>query len=76
MARPFRLERWVEDGIYTYRHIAREGPVVEKNWSGLFAEWSDYGPTPRTELGVGSNNCEEVAVYLGLIWRLTRGLAL
>jgi hypothetical protein len=76
MARPFGFERWVDDRIYTYRHIAREGPVVEKNWPGLFQEWPDYGPTPRTELGVGSNNCEEVAVYLGLIWRLTRGLAL
>jgi hypothetical protein len=76
VARPFRFERWVEDGVYTYRHIANEGPVVEKNWPGLFAEWPDYGPTPRTGLGVGSDNCEEVAVYLGLIWRLTRRLAL
>src|SRR5690242_2925886 len=34
MAKPFWFERWVEDGIYTYRHIAREGPVVETNRPG------------------------------------------
>lgn len=72
MSRPFAFESWREGDIYTYRHVARDGPVVERNWPGLFEKWPD-GPTPYTEWGVNNNNCEEVAVYLGLIWRLTRG---
>jgi hypothetical protein len=76
VARAFNFERWVEDGIYTYRHVARDGPVVEKNWPGLFEEWPDVGPTPYTEFVASGDNCEEVAVYLGLIWRLTRDLML
>lgn len=76
MARPFAFESWVEDGLHTYRHVARDGPVVEHNWSGLFGEWPEVGPTPYTEYAVNNNNCEEVAVYLGLIWRLTSGLML
>ncbi len=56
--------------------MARDEPVVERHWPGLFGEWPEVGPTPFTEYAVNNNNCEEVAVYLGLIWRLTSDLAL
>jgi hypothetical protein len=76
MPRPFSFESWVDEGIHTYRYVAREGPVVERNWRGLFGEWPEIGPTPYSEYAVNNNNCEEVAVYLGLIWRLTSDLML
>jgi hypothetical protein len=76
MARSFEFEHWIdEDGVHTHRYVARDGPVVERNWSGLFGEWPERGPTPFTEYAVNNNNCEEVALYLGLIWRLTSDLA-
>jgi hypothetical protein len=74
MARPIEFESWVEGGLHTYRYTSREGGPFERNWSGLFEEWPEHGPTPWTEYAVNNNNCEEVAVYLGLIWRLTEGL--
>jgi hypothetical protein len=75
MARPLTFEHWTDDGLHTYQYVAREGPVVEANWPGLFeGDWPEHGPTPYTEYAVNNNNCEEVAVYLGLIWRLTEGL--
>ena len=33
------------------------------------------GRPPGTEYAVNNNNTEEIAVYLGLIWRVTDGLA-
>lgn len=75
MARPIEFESWVEDGLYTYRYTSQAGGPFERNWPGLFeGEWPEHGPTPMTEFAVNNNNCEEVAIYLGLIWRLTEGL--
>jgi hypothetical protein len=74
MGRPFSFESWVADGLHIYRYVEREGPIVERNWPGLFGEWPSEGPTPYTDYAVNNNNCEELAVYLGFIWRLTGGL--
>jgi hypothetical protein len=74
MARPFSFESLVADGLHTYRYVEREGPIVERNWPGLFGEWPSEGPNPYTEYAVNNNNCEELAVYLAFIWRLMEGL--
>lgn len=57
-----------------YRYIPGTESAVTRHWPGLFQEWSQ-GPTPFTEYAVNNNNMEEMAVYLGLAWRLTAGLA-
>ena len=74
--RPLNFDHWIDEGLHSYRYVAHEGPIVERNWPGLFAEWPDRGPTPYSEYAVNNNNTEEIVVYLGLIWRLTAGLVL
>ncbi|MCX5248925.1 hypothetical protein OG895_27515 [Streptomyces sp. NBC_00201] len=61
-------------GMNVYRYIPGTESAVTRHWPGLFQEWSQ-GPTPFTEYAVNNNNMEEMAVYLGLAWRLTAGLA-
>ena len=70
--RPLRFKRYF-DGVYKYHYISEEPRVIEKNWPGLFGEWNS-DRTPMSEFNVNSNDCEEVAVYLGLTWRLSSGL--
>jgi hypothetical protein len=62
-----------EDGLHTYRYMSEEGPF-ERSWAGLHGDWPKSGPTPFSEWAVNNNNREELALYLGLIWRLTEGL--
>ncbi len=73
MTRTFEFESWVENDLYTYRYVSRDRRIVEQNWPGLFGEWPETGATPYTEYAVNNNNCEELAIYLGLIWRMTAG---
>ena len=49
------------------RPVQVNSPVV------LDADWEDDLHTPCPEFAVNNNNREEVAVYLGLAWRLLRG---
>lgn len=61
-------------GINVYRYLPGTQTAVTRNWPGLFQDWPPE-PTPFTEYAVNNNNMEEVAVYVGLAWRLTAGLA-
>ncbi|MDO0936379.1 hypothetical protein QQY66_33520 [Streptomyces sp. DG2A-72] len=56
-----------------YRYLPGSEAAVTQHWPGLFQGWPP-GPTPFTEYAVNNNNTEEMAVYLGLAWRLTAGL--
>lgn len=63
-----------ENGLNVYRCLPGNGVPVDVHWPGLYQEWPEP-PTPWTEYAVNNNNTEEIAVYLGLIWRVTAGLA-
>lgn len=69
-----RFDATVENGLNVYRYLPGADLPVETHWAGLYQEWRDE-PTPWTEYAVNNNNTEEIAVYLGLIWRVTDGLA-
>ncbi|MEO6084653.1 MAG: hypothetical protein ABIQ18_16250 [Umezawaea sp.] len=64
-------------GLHRYSYLPGEDVPVDDPWPGLFEEWSEDGVllsrTPMTEYAVNGVNCEEVAVYLGLLWRITEG---
>ncbi len=64
-------------GLHRYSYLPGEDVPLDDPWPGLFEEWSEDGVflsrTPMTEYAVNNVNCEEVAVYLGLLWRLTEG---
>ncbi|WNV90016.1 hypothetical protein [Umezawaea sp. Da 62-37] len=64
-------------GLHRYAYLPGEDLPLDDPWAGLFEEWSEDGVlmtrTPMTEYAVNNCNCEEVAVYLGLVWRLTEG---
>jgi hypothetical protein len=68
----FTFESSVEEGFFTYRYLAHEanlfqGPVYAQAWHEGQRGWR-YGGT-HDFLGD-----EDVAVYLGFIWRLISGL--
>lgn len=67
-----RFDAAVEDGVNVYRYLPGLDVPVEVHWAGLYQEWPE-GPTPWTEYAVNNDNTEEIAVYLGLIWRVTAG---
>jgi len=72
--RPLRFQTSQTRGINVYRYLPGTLTAVTRNWPGLFQDWPPE-PTPFTEYAVNNNNMEEVAVYIGLAWRLTAGLA-
>lgn len=71
------LFRTHHDRLYTYHYVSGESRVVDKHWPGLFEEPAANATekTPYTEFNVNNNNCEEVAIYLGLAWRISYGLS-
>ncbi|MEU1618539.1 hypothetical protein ABZ479_14730 [Streptomyces sp. NPDC005722] len=69
---PIRFDATKGDGVHVFHYLPTLGTPVTRNWPGLFGEWPEER-TPFTEWAV-NNNMEEVAVYLGLVWRLTAGL--
>lgn len=69
MKTPFQFETNVDQGLHTYLYVAGNNPIVNRNWSGLFQEWTTT-PTPFTKFNVNNNNMEEMAVYLGFVWQL------
>jgi len=71
---PLHFQHSKERDINVYRYLPGTRTAVTRHWPGLFQEWPP-GPTPFTEYAVNNNNMEEVAVYTGLVWRLTAGLA-
>ncbi|MFD6285007.1 hypothetical protein [Streptomyces sp. NPDC060205] len=71
---PLRFQSSKEQGINVHRYLPGTQTAVTRHWPGLFQDWQP-GPTPFTEYAVNNNNMEEVAVYTGLVWRLTAGLA-
>ncbi|WP_105970708.1 hypothetical protein [Streptomyces geranii] len=71
---PLHFQYAPEQGINVYRYLPGAQTAVTRHWPGLFQDWPPE-PTPFTEYAVNNNNTEEVAVYTGLVWRLTAGLA-
>ncbi|MET7304127.1 hypothetical protein [Embleya sp. NPDC005575] len=71
---PIRFEAVQRHGIRVFHYLPGDDVVVSRHWPGLFEEWPE-GRTPFSEWAVNNNNMEEVAVYVGLVWRLTAGLA-
>ncbi|MFE1796908.1 hypothetical protein ACFW9L_12150 [Streptomyces sp. NPDC059517] len=71
---PLHFQSSKEQGINVHRYLPGTQTAVTRHWPGLFQDWPP-GPTPFTEYAVNNNNMEEVAVYTGLVWRLTAGLA-
>ena len=69
-----RFDAAVENGVNVYRYLPGEDGPVKAHWAGLYQQWPER-PTPWTEYAVNNNNTEEIAIYLGLIWRMTDGLA-
>lgn len=69
-----RFDGTVENGVNVYRYLLGADPPVDTHWAGLYQTWRE-GPTPWTEYAVNNNNTKEIAVYLGLTWRATEGLA-
>ncbi|MFE6553023.1 hypothetical protein ACFVHS_32160 [Streptomyces sp. NPDC057746] len=70
---PLHFQASQTQGLNVYRYLPGREAAVTQHWPGLFQEWPP-GPTPFTEYAV-NNNMEEMAVYLGLAWRLTAGLS-
>ncbi|MFB7244304.1 hypothetical protein CW362_24235 [Streptomyces populi] len=71
---PIRFSAVRSHGIHVFHHLPGGDVTVSRHWPGLFEEWPE-GKTPFSEWAVNNNNMEEVAVYVGLVWRLTAGLA-
>ncbi|WP_327323136.1 hypothetical protein OG735_11985 [Streptomyces sp. NBC_01210] len=71
---PLHFESVHANGVNLYHYLPGEQPALTRHWPGLFQDWPE-GPTPFTEYAVNNNNMEEVAIYVGLTWRLTEGLA-
>lgn len=71
---PLAFHHSMRGALNRYAHTPGEAVVVdESNWPVLTSDWPDDGRTPYMRHAVNNNNTEEVAVYLGLIWRLTEG---
>ncbi|MFJ5774590.1 hypothetical protein [Streptomyces sp. NPDC093094] len=71
---PIRFEAVQRHGVHVFHHLPGDDVPVSRHWPGLSEEWPE-GRTPFSEWAVNNNNTEEVAVYVGLVWRLTAGLA-
>ncbi|MFG2722749.1 hypothetical protein ACGFW5_31295 [Streptomyces sp. NPDC048416] len=72
---PLHFEPVRAHGLMAHHHLPGDRTVVTRHWPGLFRTWPEgEGPTPFSEYAVNNNNAEEVAVYAGLVWRLTEGL--
>jgi hypothetical protein len=69
-----RFDGTVENGLNVYRYLPGVDLPVEIHWAGLYQKWPEK-PAPWTEYAVNNGKTEEIAVYLGLIWRVTDGLA-
>ncbi|MHB9110522.1 MAG: hypothetical protein ACYDCO_26010 [Armatimonadota bacterium] len=78
--KPLSFQTSHED-TYTYRFISDEEGILVKRWAG----WEDIGLWIDFEVddphwirfnvsGTLSNRIDELALYLGLIWRLSKGL--
>ncbi|MFD5069472.1 hypothetical protein ACIOEZ_17210 [Streptomyces sp. NPDC087866] len=71
---PIEFEADEAEGVHVFRYLPRDNVAVSRHWPGLVQSWPEE-ETPFTEWAVNNNNMEEVAVYVGLVWRLTAGLA-
>lgn len=71
---PIRFEAAPCDGMDAFHYLPGDDVAVSRHWPGLFEHWPE-GKTPFSEWAVNNDNMEEVAVYVGLVWRLTAGLA-
>lgn len=80
MPRRVQLDTSVHDGVrrYVYSHRWRDvdGGLFERRWRGVADDWTEPGRTAWNEYAVNPTWREDVAVYLGLIWRLSAPLML
>ncbi|MFG3227352.1 hypothetical protein ACGF07_21545 [Kitasatospora sp. NPDC048194] len=70
---PIRFEAATTGGVHLFHYLPGNDLAVTRHWPGLRQEWPQER-TPYTEWAVNNNNMEEIAVYVGLVWRLTAGL--
>ncbi|MFI5803640.1 hypothetical protein [Streptomyces sp. NPDC051561] len=61
-------------GVQVFHYLPGDESPVLRHWPGLYQDWPE-DETPFTEWAVNNNNSEEVALYIGLVWHLTAGLA-
>lgn len=73
---PFVFEKRTEDDLYVYHYDPRGADLFQETWPGLHTDWpEDRAMDTRIgELGYYRCACHVAAVYLGLAWRLSRGL--
>ncbi len=69
----FEFERFESEGVFTYRYVG-DGSLVERSWPGIVGDWPE-GLSSMSEFNINNNNREEVAVYLGFVWKLREGLS-
>ena len=62
------------EDLHVPLYVRRRRIVREELAGTLWGMAGQPRTMPWTEYAVNNNNCEEVAIYLGLIWRLTEGL--
>lgn len=72
------FKAYMEDEFYVYHHVAIDEKIVSRHWQGLFDLLRDDKHEMIFEkFGIRTiENREEVAIYLGLIWRLVRGFTI
>ncbi|MGX6447392.1 hypothetical protein ACVU7I_04905 [Patulibacter sp. S7RM1-6] len=74
--RPFLFRHTTRGALHRYAHTPGDAVVVDaSNRPVLAGPWPDDRPTPLTRHAVDVGNAEEIAVYLGFVWRLTEGRA-
>ncbi len=73
--RPIRFEQYRRLDGFVHAYSPGDETPVDVHRPGLYQEWPRQERTPFTEFAI--NNCEqeEMAVYFGLAWHLTDGLA-
>ena len=70
---PIRFEATATDGVQLFHYLPGNDRPVTRHWPGLWQDWPEE-ETPYDQWAVNNVNMEEVAVYVGLAWRLTAGL--
>jgi hypothetical protein len=69
MKTPFQFKVGIDGGLYTYFYVGDDNPIITKNWPDISEAWTKtLIPSPKFYLN--HQFMEDIAVYLGLVWRL------